>query len=178
MNTPTYFDHDELLDIVNEQDEVIAQQYRSHVYAIGSRNFRVINAFITNDKGKLWIPRRSAHKKLFPLCLDASVGGHVKAGETYQEAFARELQEELNLDAATVFHELIGYLNPQNHNVSAHMQLYIVKYNQTPQYNTNDFASSAWFTIDEIQAAIAQGDRTKGDLPALINFIASIHDPR
>ena len=59
-------DNDELLDLVNEHDEVIAQEYRSTVYRHEYSNFRVVNAFIINDKNEIWIPIRSAHKKLFP----------------------------------------------------------------------------------------------------------------
>src|ERR1044072_3256275 len=94
--------NDELLDLVSPDDVVIGQALRSVIYAHDWSNFRVVNAFIINDQGKLWIPRRTANKQLFPLCLDASMGGHVAAGETYHQAFVRELQEELNIDASTV----------------------------------------------------------------------------
>ncbi|MGB8468325.1 MAG: hypothetical protein WCE21_04930 [Candidatus Babeliales bacterium] len=68
---------EELHDIVNEYDEIIGQKPRSNIYIEKFTSFRVINAFIINDKKQLWIPRRTQQKKLFPLCLDASVGGHV-----------------------------------------------------------------------------------------------------
>ena len=171
----THFNNDELLDVVNENDEVINQKYRSEVYATGAPNFRVINAFVMNNEGLIWIPRRSAQKKLFPLCLDASAGGHVKAGETYQEAFARELREELNLEACQVPHSLITVLNPHKHTVSAHMHVYVIKYDKTPNYNTDDFSSSMWITIAQLQKNIKQGERTKGDLPTLINVLQEFY---
>ncbi|WP_292736317.1 NUDIX domain-containing protein [Nostoc sp. JL31] len=40
--------------------------------------------------------RRSAHKSIFPLCLDVSMGGYVETGETYEDALQRELKEEFN----------------------------------------------------------------------------------
>ena len=67
----------ELLDIVSEEDVVIGEMERADVYAQGLSSFRVINAFIINDAGQLWIPRRHPSKRLCPLHLDASVGGHV-----------------------------------------------------------------------------------------------------
>ena len=66
---------DEYLDLVNEKDEVIGKKLRSEVYAEGLSNFRVVNAFLVNSEGKLWLPRRGAHKRIFPLCLDMSMGG-------------------------------------------------------------------------------------------------------
>jgi isopentenyldiphosphate isomerase len=56
----------------------------------------VLNAFLVNDYGQIWIPRRSSLKRIFPLCLDMSVGGHVVSGESYEEAFRRELLVQLD----------------------------------------------------------------------------------
>ncbi|MFY9463164.1 MAG: hypothetical protein WAP52_03190 [Candidatus Sungiibacteriota bacterium] len=65
---------DELLDLVDAQDRVIGVMRRGEVYAKGIHNIRVVNAFIINTKGELWIPRRTADKRSFPLCLDMRVG--------------------------------------------------------------------------------------------------------
>lgn len=161
----------ELLDVVDLHDTVIGQKYRSEVYAEKASNFRVINAFVVNSQKQVWIPRRSATKKLFPLCLDASVGGHVAAGESYDQAFARETQEELNIDISAVSNRLLTKLTPHQHGVSAYMHLYIITTDQAPAYNTDDFISAAWFSIPELQALIKNGEPTKGDLPTLINFL-------
>lgn len=161
----------ELLDIVNEHDQVISQKYRSEIYEQQLSCFRVINAFLINHQKQVWIPRRTKHKKLFPLCLDASVGGHVMAGESYQQAFERELKEELNIDALHCKYEIIAKLMPHKHNVSAFMQLYLIYTDIVPTYNIDDFESAEWFDILELQAIIKNGEPTKGDLPILINVI-------
>lgn len=163
--------NDELLDIVDQSDQVIGQKYRSEIYAQRSSDFRVINAFVVNSKNEVWIPRRAAHKKLFPRCLDASVGGHVTAGESYSCAFERELQEELNVMLSSVSHRLLAKLTPHEHGVSAYMQVYIILMDNDPEYNANDFESATWFAIDVLQQLIRQGEPTKGDLPILVNVL-------
>ena len=105
---------DEYLDLVNIQDEIIGKKLRSTVYAEGLSNFRVVNAFLVNPQGQLWIPRRSLNKRLFPGGLDVSMGGHVESGETYEEAFKRELDEELNMKADEISWQHLGYLTPQD----------------------------------------------------------------
>lgn len=162
---------DELLDIVNEHDQVIGQQLRSEIYRHQNVHFRVVNAFIQNDKGQLWIPRRSHTKRIFPLCLDSSMGGHVGAGESYQEAFARELMEELRIDAALSGWKEIGRLTPHEHGVSAFMKVFLLRSNDEPDYNKDDFIESFWLTPAELLACIEGGDGHKDDLPLMVRHL-------
>lgn len=159
---------DEYLDLVNEHDEVIGKKLRSEVYAEHLSNFRVINAFVINTNGKLWIPRRAKDKRIFPLCLDMSVGGHVESGETYNQTFKRETREELNLDIDMVKHTLLGHLTPKNHGVSAFMNVYEIQMEESPDYNKNDFVEYFWLTPAEFFKKLTEGEKTKGDLPILI----------
>lgn len=163
--------NDELLDLVNEYDEVIAQKSRLEVYKNGLRNFRVVNAFLINEQKQVWIPRRAPTKRLFPLCLDASMGGHVMAGETYHEAFLRELHEELNLGLEGLDYDCCAKLVPHEHNVSAYMQVYLVYTNKSPDYNKQDFDSAAWYAISTLEEFINAGISTKGDLPMLVQTV-------
>lgn len=164
---------DELLDLVDEQDRVIGTRLRSDIYRERLSSFRAINAFLVNDKGELWIPRRTAFKKIFPLCLDMSVGGHVASGETYDEAFRRELLEELGLHLDDVEWRLLGYLTPHEHGVAAFMQVYEIRSNLVPDYNKDDFVEFFWLKPHEILERIESGERTKDDLPRLIKLIYS-----
>ncbi|MDD2657645.1 MAG: NUDIX domain-containing protein [Candidatus Pacebacteria bacterium] len=159
---------DEYLDLVNDNDEVIGKKLRSEVYAENLSNFRVVNTFLINTEGKIWFPRRTANKRMFPLCLDMSMGGHVESGETYDQAFKRELMEELKIDADTTPWRLLGHLSPQINTVSANMNVYEIQMNETPNYNQDDFTESFWLTPAELFARIAAGEKTKEDLPKLV----------
>lgn len=161
---------DELLDLVDGNDRVIGQQKRSEIYRLGLTNFRVVNAFLVNQEDKLWIPRRSSEKSIFPLCLDISMGGHVLAGENYEEAFRRELREELDLGLDDIPWRLIGHLTPQKHGVSAFMKVYQIDNDRTPTYNEDDFVEFFWLTPQEVLKRIDSGDRAKDDLPKLIKW--------
>ncbi|MFA5999092.1 MAG: NUDIX hydrolase [Candidatus Babeliales bacterium] len=159
---------DEILDLVSTDDMVIGQLPRSEVYAQKLSNFRVVNAFVINDQGQLWIPRRTKTKRIFPLCLDASMGGHVESGETYEQAFKRELYEELGLDANSIAYEMIGKLNPHDHGTSAFMQVYVIRLNQVDAYNTQDFCGYFWLSPQECIERLNSGDTGKGDLLKMI----------
>ncbi len=162
--------HEEILDVVDKDDNVIGQEYRSKLYKAGSTQFRVINAFVKNNRGQIWIPRRTAHKSLFPLCLDVSVGGHVSSGESYEEAFYREVEEEINLKRGEVNGRLLGHLKPHEAGVSAFMHVYEIQLNETPDYNRDDFVESFWLKPADVLTKIEQGDVAKGDLPKLLQI--------
>ncbi|MFA6263169.1 MAG: NUDIX hydrolase [Candidatus Babeliales bacterium] len=163
--------NDEILDLVTSADEVIGQEKRRLVYAQGLSNFRVINGFICNSKKQLWIPRRHQSKKLFPLHLDASVGGHVASGESYLDAFRREAHEELNLDINDFSYSSVARLTPHEHGTSAFMWVYLIKNDNVPPYNPNDFVEYFWLSLEEFFAKITRGDRAKGDLFPILQAI-------
>ena len=161
----------EMLDLVSPEDIVTGQALRSEVYARKLKTFRVVNAFVINDKGKLWIPRRTKTKRLFPLCLDASMGGHVAAGETYDQAFAREVQEELRLDVSNCSYKMIGKLNPHDHGTSAFMNVYVIYSNSVDDYNADDFCEYFWLSPQECIEKLNSGDTGKGDLLKIIKHL-------
>ncbi|GAB1542417.1 NUDIX hydrolase [Scytonema sp. NUACC21] len=163
-------EEDEILDIVDEQDIVIGQRKKSEIYQKGLVNFRVVNVFLKNSQGEIWIPRRTAHKKLFPLCLDISMGGHVGTGETYEDTLQRELKEELNLELKQVNFQQIGYLTPYKNNVSAFMKVYEIYTDTTPMYNRDDYMEAFWLTPQAALQKIQNGEPAKTDLPKLIRF--------
>lgn len=160
----------EYLDLVDDDDNVIDVKPRSEIEAAGLGNFRVINAFLVNSDNKLWIPRRTAHKRLFPLCLDMSVGGHVESGETYDQAFRRETMEEINLDVDACDVKELGYLQPKMHHLSAFMKVYEIRSDDAPDYNRDDFVEAFWFSPAELKSRIAQGEKAKGDLLRLVEL--------
>ncbi|PTA67914.1 NUDIX hydrolase [Deinococcus arcticus] len=160
--TPT-----EWLDLVNERDEVVGTVTRGDAWA-RRLPVRVVNAFVVNGAGQLWIPRRTPSKRVFPRCLDMSVGGHVERGESYEAAFRRETQEELNLDLDTVPWREVAAFSPFDTPLSAFMRVYEIRSDVAPAFNPDDFSGAEWLTPAEVLARIAAGDPAKGDLAELI----------
>lgn len=171
-NTPTReADHpEEVLDIVNEADEVIGSLTRKEIYAQGLRNYRVIHAFIINDEGSIWIPRRVHTKKLYPDGLDYSIAGHVESGETYEEALIKEAREEVNVDLTKVPYKEIASFNPHTHNVHCFQKVYEITLNEVPDYNQDDFSSYEWLSPTEIIERFENGAVGKEDIPEVVRL--------
>ena len=164
--------HDEeILDLVNEGDEIIGTIARSRVNPEGIRNIRVINAFIKNDEGKIWIPRRAADKTFHPLGLDMSVGGFVSSGETYEQTLVRETMEEVRIDLNVTPYRFLAKFTPHEDDMHAFQQVYEIDFNQDPDYNKDDFVEAFWMTPQEVIDRIEAGEDAKSDLPKLIKKI-------
>jgi len=162
MNTEEY------LDLVDESDNVIGSEKRTEIYKQKLHNYRVINAFIVSNEGKLWIPRRTAHKAISPLALDFSVGGHVVSGDTYENTFKKETSEELNIDIDRVSWKELGHFKAGDFGLNCFMKVYEIKQNDVPVFNPDDFTEYYWLSPEEVIDRIENGDKSKGDLPILI----------
>lgn len=161
---------DEYLDLVDTDDEVIGYMLRSQVYAEGLSNFRVVNAFIVNREGKIWIPRRTSNKRVFPLCLDMSMGGHVESGETYEQAFRRETSEELNIDIDQISWRALGLVTPHEHGISAFSMVYEMRLDEVPHFNPDDYLEYFWLSPQELLDQLRAGEKSKDDLPRLVKI--------
>ena len=87
---------EELFDVVDCEDRVVGQQVRRVVHREGLLH-RAVHIWLFDDEGRLLLQMRSASKDQFPLTWTSSASGHVDAGESYESAARRELEEELGV---------------------------------------------------------------------------------
>src|SRR5436189_6175877 len=88
---------EEIFDVVNERDEVIGQECRSEVHRLGLQH-RAVHVLIFNQRGEIFLQKRSMSKDTFPGSWDSSASGHLDKGESYDDCALRELYEELGIE--------------------------------------------------------------------------------
>lgn len=88
--------NEEWVDIVNEQNEVIAQSSRQQMRAQRLRH-RATYIVVHDGMGKILVQRRTETKDFYPGWLDATAGGVVQSGENILDSARREAEEELGI---------------------------------------------------------------------------------
>ena len=81
---------------VDEEDRLLGALPRAELRE-GGRIGRGTFVLLFNGAGELCVHRRTLSKAIYPGFWDVTAGGMVGPGETYAEAAARELHEELGI---------------------------------------------------------------------------------
>lgn len=120
-----------ILEIVNEAGETIGQAPREEIHAKGLLH-KEINVWFYTPEGNIIFQHRAEDKDTYPNLYDASVGGHVEIGQTYDEAAIQEIREEAGIEVnpenlhfiSTViiksYDEVTGMTNHPRRNVYAY----------------------------------------------------------
>jgi 8-oxo-dGTP pyrophosphatase MutT (NUDIX family) len=139
-------------------------------WVVGKEGYiRAADMFILNDNGQLWVPVRTADKKIAPNGYDFATGGHVESGDDYLETIIREVKEEINVDLQAGMLEFIAKLKDEAGRYITCVYLY--RTNQTPVFNPSDFVSAEWLAPDAVIAAIDSGHPAKSSLPGKIRVL-------
>ncbi len=130
----------ELFDVCDADDRVIGQAPRGEVHARGLMH-RAVHIFVFNSRGQFLVHHRSAHKDEYPRRITSSCSGHLNAGEDYDTAAGRELQEELGLTAPL---EYIGSFPAGPETANEHTRLYRATTDDTPVPDLHEIESLEW----------------------------------
>ena len=98
---------EEMLEVVNEDDTVISLEPRKTVHQKGLLHREIHIWFITPNR-EIIFQHRAKDKDTHPDKLDATVGGHVDPGMSYDETAIKECAEEtgMNIDLSKL--KLVG----------------------------------------------------------------------
>jgi len=144
---------EELFDVVDEQDRVLRQAPRSEVHA---RHWlhRASHIFVFNSRGELLVHRRSATKDECPLMYTSSASGHLSAGEGYELAAVRELEEELGLKSPIEYLTVI----PSNGAATSfeHSGLFRTVTDEPPVFDPGEIESGEFLPLSEVARRLSE----------------------
>lgn len=89
-----------ILDVVNNDDEVIGQETREKIHRDGLLH-REVHVYFITPQGEIIFQHRGKDKDTYPDVLDATVGGHVEIGDSYEHTAIKETEEETGMKITT-----------------------------------------------------------------------------
>src|SRR3990167_8797159 len=85
-----------ILNIVDENDEIVGKSTREEIHQKGLLH-REIHIWFITPKGEIVFQHRAKDKDTYPDKLDATIGGHVEPGMSYEETALKEAEEETGI---------------------------------------------------------------------------------
>jgi isopentenyldiphosphate isomerase len=152
----------EMIDVVNDNDEIIGVASKKDIYD-KLLTHRISHVLIFDDEGRMLLQLRGNVK--FPYHWSTSVGGHIKSGETCEDAALREMKEEAGVDVSLEF----LFKDTFVHDYGIKKFLYIYKaVHDGPFICGEDVEKLEFFTLDEIREMIKNGEKFHPELLFLL----------
>jgi len=154
--------------VVDENDNVIGRASRSECHRKGLIH-RSVYIIVINDRGEIFLQKRSMNKDLYPGYYACSATGHVEYGESYEEAAKRELKEELGIEAPLKKICKFKCFSETEREISV---LYVCYHNGPFNLNSEEISGGEFLKIDEVKRVLESGEKrfAYGSILALKEF--------
>ena len=143
--------NEERFDVVDEHDQVVGSALRSEVHGNPDLIHRVAHVLVFSSSGRLYLQLRAHWKVVQPDRWDTSVGGHVDAGESYEQAAKREMREELGIKGAQIA-PLYRYLH-RNEFESEMVTTFRTEWDGPVVPDPSEIARGRFWTLQEIESS-------------------------
>ena len=169
MSNQAYNPAQERIQIVDRDDIPLTSTTRAEM-----RQRRLIHRaayiLVFNDKGELFIQKRTMTKDIYPGHWDLAAGGVVLAEESYVDAAERELAEELGVTACPLQHLFDQYFEDSSNRVWGHIFSCIS--NGPFVLQKEEIAHGHFIPLDDITALHRREPFTPDSLPLLERILA------
>lgn len=161
-----YTDPQELLPVVDAQDRVIGTMTRQEIHAKGLLH-RAAHVLLFDPAGRLYLQKRSAAKDTYPGKWTSSASGHVDPGESYAQCAARELAEELGLEAEL---RPLGRLPAGPRTENEFVEIFTGVSAEPPRPNPQEIETGRFFTPAQALELAADPTRACPSLGAVLEL--------
>jgi isopentenyldiphosphate isomerase len=152
---------DEVLDLVDDDGRVTGTVRRGDCHGRPWLQHRAVHILVVSSRGEYFLQRRSRAKRIQPGRWDTSVGGHVCAGETYEQAAAKELEEELGVrlsdPSALVHRHDYVWRSPIE---TEHVRTFVLEHDGPFSLEAAEIDEGRFWTVAEMTAAAGTGSLT------------------
>ncbi|MGE5042002.1 MAG: NUDIX hydrolase [Candidatus Levyibacteriota bacterium] len=147
----------ELLFVVDEENKPIGRLPRHIVHEKGLFH-RTTGIWVLNSNKEILCQRRSLKKDIEPGKMEAFFGGHVDAGQSYEDNAVREVAEELGIQVPKKDLKFIGVFKsdkPTHREFQGEFALKLTKIEVfTPE--ADEITSLEWHSLEELKKILME----------------------
>ena len=152
---------EEQVDIIDGHNRPLSITSKSRAHHDGLLH-RVVIGELVNSKGEYCFVKQAGDRQDAGQFV-SPVGGHVSAGERFEDALVRECQEEVGFTPSQI--KFIGS-TPYNRQVIGRKEnhlflVYQIQTDQDPVLN-HESVEFKWFSVDEIKSTLKSNPQTFG----------------
>lgn len=155
----------ESIDIVDEDNNIIGESDVATAHVQGLRH-RIAGVFVFDTDGDLYLQTGNKYGKY-----DLSAGGHVRQGESYEDAAKREMLEEIGLEVSI---QLVSIFLPADARLNHFWAIYAATTPMDWRFKpTKEVWSLEKMKLDDVITSIKQEPEkfTHGFINALREYI-------
>jgi isopentenyldiphosphate isomerase len=141
---------EERFDVVDEDDKMIGEATRSECHEKGWIH-RSVMFFVFDANKKVLVTKRTQNKDFFPGFYSIVLGGHVRSGESYEEAVVREIAEEIGVDTPPYF---IGSFKKRIPEEKENVKVFGVVVKDKIKLNEDELESGEFLEFNELENMI------------------------
>jgi len=160
----------EIYSVVDEDNKVIGKATRKEIHN-KKLIHRSVSFFIFDKKGRILVTQRTKNKEFYKEYWSIGLGGHVLAGETYDEAVVREAKEEANIDEKPFF---MGSFKLRLRTESENARVYGFVTDKRPELDSFEVKRGMFMTREEMEEKI----KKKKFLPETKDLLKILRDFR
>ena len=150
----------ELLEVFDADGGMVGLRTRGEIHQDPSLIHRSVHVMVFNRRQELFLQKRSMQKMIMPGRWDTSVGGHVDPGESYEEAAAREMEEELGIHLAETSGARLRHLHDYTWRTAVEterVRSFAVAWDGAIRYNPVEIDEGRFWTEQELRDAAGSG---------------------
>ncbi|MBR2427929.1 MAG: NUDIX domain-containing protein [Lentisphaeria bacterium] len=151
---------EEMLDIINPlTGEVTGQALRSKCHGDNTLWHRAVHVLVFHpETGDILLQKRSRTKRIQPGKWDASVGGHISAGESIAEALLRETEEEIGLHCKNADFKFLFEYEIHNEIESELATVFRLESDGPFSFPADEIEELRFFPVSELKQRFADGN--------------------
>ncbi len=139
-------------DVVDDNDNVLYAVPKNEIYE-KKLSHRIVHVLVFNKKGEIFLQKRARNIKINPGHWCTSAGGHVMAGETYEQTAERELREEINIKPKTKLREIL-YFTHEYGKMKKFIKVFKLVHDGKIDVNKDDVEEGRFFSKNELERLV------------------------